>query len=145
MESKRPLSDWTKTLLGLGLKEWRLELLYEDRSNSSCQHKRVVAYNENEAALILLKDWSFEEVLEKNWENALISELEKYTDEIITQSEKYWGFPAIKELSPGIYDIDPFDGELTLIEDYPAGFIPYFEDHGDDEDEEDEDSDDEDE
>ena len=118
------LDGFTKELFQIGLKEWRV--LYYDNCTPRLLNQfridvfRIVAFNSRDALFMLLRmlDFSSDYITKKiapgDGIEKLASNFKDYGNFEI--SEKWNGvFPA--DHYPGIYRIDPYDGELTFMGD----------------------------
>lgn len=125
MGDKIKISNYTKMLIGMSYREWRIEMLTEDRGDSFVTYYRVIARSSNEAALILLQEYNGDEV-PNGAEKSTMETISEHADVIVGQSEKYWGVPVLNTHA-SIEEINPYDGTLSLLQEYPDGFKPTFE------------------
>lgn len=121
MEKLEPL---TKEVFGVGLKEWRISVVFVDGSNSSFSVFRIVAPDPRDALRIfsaqIFGKESEEDFLD-TFEEKGIDDLEDDSDNTYYIPSNWGGIPCEDE-NVALYEIDPFDGSLDLLINYKNKF-----------------------
>jgi len=114
----------TKEIFGVGLKEWRISVVFVDGSDSSFSVFRIVAPDQIEALRVLSAQIFGKESEEDFLENFR----EKSIDDLV-DDESYtyyinprWDAKPCDEENIAIYEVDPFDGTIDLIKNYKNKF-----------------------
>lgn len=119
----------TKEIFGVGLKEWRISIVFVDGSDSSFSVYRIVAPDAVEALRILSAQCLGTES-EDDFHASFRSESgnPKSIDDLM-DDESYtyyispnWDAKPSEDEDIAIYEIDPFDGALDLIRNYKNKF-----------------------
>ena len=124
---KLPVLDhFSKKLFQVGMKEWRVRVIYIENHKYREHFHKIIATDSIEAIKILLKharnrdenDW--DNYLEKNYPNGINNITCSDNSSLI--SDRFNGIVCDDYDHPCIFSIDPFDGSFKLIGDYPHGF-----------------------
>ena len=121
-----PLDPSTKELFKIGMKEWRISFLYVDRRESSFSIYRIIANNAREALEIYfdaIREDPEDEFNEYFKHTDDIHSLCDFDDDNVYNIPRRWnGIIAPGFEFPSASEVDPFEGSIDLIKEYPDGF-----------------------